>query len=127
MGNLKFGDIYTKDLDLIIQAPPVYNFPAKDLSTEHIPGRNGDLIIDNKCWQNVERTYSIAAVFRPNSNFIENAEKLIKFLTAKKGYQRLEDSYDPNRKDILKMARFQSYFLEPQLLLKILLGDLHYL
>ena len=38
MGNLKFGDVYTKDLDLIIQAPPVYNFPAKDLSTEHIPG-----------------------------------------------------------------------------------------
>ena len=105
MGNLKFGDVYTKDLDLIIQAPPVYNFPAKDLSTEHIPGRNGDLIIDNKCWQNVERTYSIAAVFRPNSNFIENCEKFIKFLTAKRGYQRLEDSYDPK---VFRMAQFKS-------------------
>ena len=73
MGNLKFGDIYTKDLDLIIQAPPVYNFPAKDVTIEHIPGRNGDLIIDNKCWQNVERTYSIASVFRPGTNFINNS------------------------------------------------------
>ena len=95
MGNLKFGDIYTKDLDLIIQAPPVYNFPAKDVTIEHIPGRNGDLIIDNKCWQNVERTYSIASVFRPGTNFINNSEKLIKWLTSTKGYQRLEDTYDP--------------------------------
>ena len=105
MGNLKFGDVYTKDLDLVIQAPPVYNFPAKDVTTEHIPGRNGDLTIDNKCWQNVERTYSLAAVFRPNSNFIENAEKLVKFLTAKSGYQRLEDSYDPK---VYRMAQFKS-------------------
>lgn len=105
MGNLRFGDIYTKDLDLVIQSEPTYTFPAKDVTVEHIPGRNGDLVIDNKSWQNVERVYSLASVFRPGTNFIENAEKIIKFLTDKKGYQRLEDSYDPN---VFRMAQFKS-------------------
>lgn len=105
MGNLKFGNIYTKDLDLIIQTEPIYVFPAKDITVEHIPGRNGDLIIDNKCWQNVERSYSIASVFRPGTNFISNAEKLIKFLTESKGYQRLEDTYDP---DVYRLAQYKN-------------------
>lgn len=105
MGNLKFGDVYTKDLDLVIQSEPTYNFPSKDVTTEHIPGRNGDLIIDNKCWQNTERSYSLVSVFRPGTNFITNAEKLIKFLSEKKGYQRLEDTYDPS---VFRMAEFKS-------------------
>lgn len=105
MGNLRFGDIYTKDLDLVIQSEPAYTFPAKEVTVEHIPGRNGDLVIDNKSWQNVERVYSLASVFRPGTNFIENAEKLVKFLTDKKGYQRLEDSYDPK---VYRMALFKN-------------------
>ena len=96
MGNFKFGEHSTKDFDLVIQTPPTYNFPEKDVTVEHIPGRNGDLIIDNNCWKNVERTYSVASVFGPGTDFISNSERLIKWLTSKKGYHRLEDSYDPN-------------------------------
>lgn len=95
MGNLIFNGVSTKDLGLVIQAPPVYTFPSRDLSTQHVPGRNGDLIIDNKCYNNVNREYSIATAFRPGTNFIGNAEKIIHWLTSAKGYCRLEDSYDP--------------------------------
>lgn len=105
MGNFKFGEHSTKDFDLVIQAPPTYNFPDKDVSKEHIPGRNGDLIIDNNCWKNTERTYSIASVFRPGTDFISNSERLIKWLTSYKGYHRLEDSYDP---DVYRLAEFSS-------------------
>ena len=103
MGNFKFGEHSTKDFDLVIQAPPTYNFPDKDVSKEHIPGRNGDLIIDNNCWKNTERTYSIASVFRPGTDFVSNSERLIKWLTSYKGYHRLEDSYDP---DVYRLAEF---------------------
>lgn len=95
MGNLIFNGISTKDLGLVIQAPPVYTFPSRDLSAQHVPGRNGDLLIDNKCYNNVTREYSIATAFRPGTNFIGNAEKIINWLTLAKGYCRLEDSYDP--------------------------------
>lgn len=104
MGNFKFGEHSTKDFDLVIQAPPTYNFPEKDVTVEHIPGRNGDLIIDNNCWKNTERTYSIASVFRPGTDFVSNSERLIKWLTLKEGYHRLEDSYDPN---VYRLASFK--------------------
>lgn len=105
MGNFKFGEHSTKDFDLVIQAPPTYNFPDKDVSKEHIPGRNGDLIIDNNCWKNTERTYSIASVFHPGTDFVSNSERLIKWLTSYKGYHRLEDSYDPN---VYRLAEFSN-------------------
>ncbi len=95
MGNLIFNSVSAEDLGLVIQAPPAYTFPAKDLSTTHVPGRNGDLILDNYCYNNVDRTYSIASVFRPGTGFIANSEKIIKWLTTPTGYCRLEDSYDP--------------------------------
>lgn len=95
MGNLIFNSISAEDLGLVIQAPPAYTFPSKDLSTTHVPGRNGDLILDNYCYNNVDRTYSIASVFRPGTGFIANSEKIIKWLTAPTGYCRLEDTYDP--------------------------------
>lgn len=105
MGNLKFGDVSTKDLDLIIQAPPLYEFPERDVRVEHIPGRNGDLIVDNDCYKNVTRTYSIASIIRPGTDFISNSAKLIGWLTSKAGYQRLEDSYDP---EVFRLATFNS-------------------
>lgn len=105
MGNFKFGDISTQDLGLIIQTPPTYNFPERDVTVEHIPGRNGDLIIDNKCWKNIERTYSVGMVFRPATDFVGNAEKLVKWLTQKRGYYRLEDSYEP---EVFRYAQFKN-------------------
>lgn len=105
MGNLIFNGISTEDLGLVIQAPPTYTFPAKDLSTSHVPGRNGDLILDNYCYNNVDRTYSLASVFRPGTNFIANSEKIIRWLTAPSGYCRLEDSYDPL---VYRMASFSA-------------------
>lgn len=105
MGNLIFDGVSTKDLGLVIQAPPAYTFPAKDLSTSHVPGRNGDLILDTYCYNNVDRTYSIASVFRPGTNFIANSEKIIRWLTSPSGYCRLEDTYDPL---VYRMAMFSA-------------------
>lgn len=105
MGNLKFGDKSTKDLGLVIQFKPNYTFPERDVQIEHIPGRNGDLMIDNGCYQNVTRTYSVAAIFNPAEGFVQSATKLVEWLTKQKGYQRLEDSYEP---EVYRKAMFNS-------------------
>ena len=91
MGNLIFNNISTEDLGLVIQAPPTYTFSSKDTSTQHVPGRNGDILIDNHSYNNVDRTYSIASVFRPGTEFIANSQKIIEWLMSAKGYCRLED------------------------------------
>lgn len=105
MGNLKFNGVATEDLGLVVQTPPVYTFPERDVDTEHVPGRNGDLVIDNGCYNNVTREYSLAIKFMPGTGFISNSEKITTWLKSTSGYARLEDSYDP---DVYRLARFSS-------------------
>lgn len=103
---LIFNDISSNDLGLVIQAPPTYEFPERDMSSTHIPGRNGDLVIDNNCYKNVTRSYSLAKGYTTVKHHVPNATAILEWLTSANGdYVRLEDSYDPT---VYRMARFYS-------------------
>ncbi len=95
MGKIIFNNISSEDLGLVVQTPPSYEFPAKDVESTHIIGRNGDIIIDNGSYKNVTRTYNVAAVFRKGTNFVQNVNRIIEWLYSSKGYARLEDTYEP--------------------------------
>ena len=69
----------------------------------HIPGRNGDLVIDNGSYQNVNRTYDIA-VGNVEKDFTELANRIAEWLHSASGYARLEDSYEP---EYYRMALFK--------------------
>ena len=64
MGTMIFNGISTVDLGVIIQTPPIYEFPVKRVDTVQIEGKNGDIIIDKNSFDNVSREYNIASVFR---------------------------------------------------------------
>ncbi len=96
MGIVSFNGVTTEDLDLIVQTPPVHAFSEKDSESYHVPGKNGDVIIDSGSYKNVERTYNIAAILKPNGgNFTQVARKITSWLMSAKGYARLEDTYEP--------------------------------
>lgn len=95
MGIVSFNGISTEDLGLIVQTSPVYTFPEKDAETYHVPGKNGDVVIDNNTYKNVERTYNFAAIFKQGDEFAAVARKITAWLNSAKGYARLEDSYEP--------------------------------
>lgn len=105
MGTVIFNGISTKDLGLVVQAPPSYDFPKKDYEVTHIPGRSGDIVIDKGSYQNSKRTYYLASVFRPGTSFVSNASEIVKWLTSASGYARLEDSYEP---DYFRLAMYNS-------------------
>jgi len=105
MGTLKFNGVTILDNDstftepkiegVVIQTPPLYEFPAKRVSTIQIQGRNGDIIMDKNSYENVLRSYNIASVFRAGETFVSRARELVDWLTSTNGYARLEDSYEP--------------------------------
>lgn len=106
MGNLKFNGKSTEDLGLVIQTPPSYTFPEKDISSVHIPGRNGDLYINTNSYKNVERTYSIAKGFRKGTKLYTNSQEILAWLTSSNGnYARLEDTYDD---EVYRLAVFNA-------------------
>ena len=65
--------------------------PEADRETIEIPGRNGDLIIDNERFKNFG--LEILAYFP--EGVVENARKAKEFIGSIKGYTRYEESTDP--------------------------------
>ena len=105
MGKFKFNGILSEDFGLVIQTPPTYVYPERDLTSSHIPGRNGDVIIDNNSYKNVERTYLIAKAFMKGTTYYSNFQVILDWLNSAKGsYARLEDSYDD---EVYRLASFQ--------------------
>lgn len=105
MGEMIFNNISTIDMGVVIQAPPVYEFPTRDYTVTHVPGKSGDILINHGSYQNVRRTYYLAAIFKADSSFVKSANEIVSWLMSAKGYTRLEDSYEP---DYYRLAMFRN-------------------
>ena len=93
MGVIIFNGIPSTNYGIHVETPPVYATPERDYEVVHIPGRNGDLVIDKGSYQNVTRKYSIS-VGEIDGNFTTLAAGVSEWLHSASGYARLEDSYE---------------------------------
>ena len=98
---LTFGGKSLKDFDVYISGNGTYNAPERDRKTVAIPGRNGDLTIDNGRFKNVTIKYPAFIV----RDFDTNVGALRDYLLSFTGYARLEDTYHP---DEYRMARYNN-------------------
>lgn len=98
---LTFGGKSLKDFGVYISGNGTYNAPERDRKTVAIPGRNGDLTIDNGRYKNTVIKYPAFIV----RDFDQNIEALRDYLLSFTGYERLEDTYHP---DEYRMARYNS-------------------
>jgi len=95
MGCVTFNGIQSQDLHIQVEAPPEYETPERDYDVQHVPGRNGDIVQDNGSYKNVDRPYKIA-IGSFDETYTVMANRISKWLHAKSGYGRLEDSYEPD-------------------------------
>ena len=103
MGIIIFNNKSSADCRIQVAHPPGYAYPERDYTITHIPGRNGDIMQDNGCYKNVERTYEVS-FDAPNEDFATYANAVSAWLHSTTGYARLEDSYEPN---YYRMATYQ--------------------
>lgn len=99
---LSFDNKNSKDFHLYLSGPAVYNSPSADVSSTSVPGRNGDLILENakpgqRRYSNVDITYE--AFFFDGLPAKTAAVK--SWLLSPVGYRNLQDTYDP---DFFRMA-----------------------
>ena len=86
-----------KDLCALVQTKNIFSSPAPDLSALEIPGRSGDLILNNNRFKNIDVQYTCAIILTKGNTFAEAARKIRAALLATVGeYKRLADSYDAN-------------------------------
>lgn len=97
-----FNGVSSLDKGIHVEHPPGYTLPEKDYNIVHVPGRNGDIVIDTKSYKNVTRSYEIA-MGDPKMDFQTISDVISEWLCSVSGYARLEDSYEP---DYYRMAMY---------------------
>lgn len=72
-------------------AQNTFNAPKRSVTKYTIPGRNGDLIKDNGCFENISVAYTIVC----KNRFESLADSISAWLKSPTSYCRLEDSHHP--------------------------------
>ena len=100
---LTFGDVDTRQFDVGIYGDKLAMAPERDQEFIKIPGRDGDLIIDNGRYNNITVSYKAYIINDYNANIrgLRNA------LISKKGYERLQDTINPEEFRLAKAIPFE--------------------
>ena len=96
MHNFYFGGKWLSYFGGRITQAPQHEIPVRDVSTVEIPCRDGDVLLDNGRWQNVEFEREIS--FLPYLSELSAkhlARAVIEWLTLNQGYQKYKDTYNP--------------------------------
>lgn len=80
------------DYGVYIGGQGTYNAPQRDIKKVSIPGRNGDLIMDNGRFLNIQVSYPIVVM----DEFRDKTDAIRAWLSKPVTYARLEDTYHPD-------------------------------
>lgn len=97
---ISFAGVDSTEFNIGISGSGTFDAPERDIEQISVPGRNGDLLIDNKRFKNMPITYPAFI----SKNFQQNFDAFKAFMLKNVGYQRLEDTYHPN---YFRMAEFR--------------------
>ncbi len=89
-----FNGVSSLEYDLFIRSKGTYNAPERDVTYQSIPGKNGDLLIDNGRYKNISIPYKVALLPASHADIAERSRKIKRWLLGSVGYYRLSDSYD---------------------------------
>lgn len=98
-----FNGKSSADFGVWISGSGTFDAPARDITTETVPGRNGLVTFDNGRFENTELTYPafISRRFQPR------VDGFRAWLLSQRGYLRLEDTYHP---DEYRLAMYRGGF-----------------
>jgi phage-related protein len=101
--NIRFGDIDFSGDGAYIWGAGEYSAPSRSVDFIEVPGRNGDLVIDNGNYNNIKARFSVVIT----RDVEKNTDRLKYLLYSQKGYQKL---YDSDMKGFYRMACFSDGF-----------------
>lgn len=103
MPKIKFGEIDFSGDGSFIWGSGQFSAPSRSVDMITVPGRNGELIVDNGHYNNITGHYSVAIM----GDVPKNTDRLKHLLYSQKGYKRL---YDSDLRGYYRIAAFNSGF-----------------
>lgn len=94
-GYVTFNGLPSYNYGILVEHPPGYRIAERDYEYIHVPGRNGDLIIDKGSYKNVNRDYDIAFGSEVQ-DYQDMAMRVSEWLHSASGYAMLYDTYEPD-------------------------------
>ena len=86
----------SSDLDTYIAGEGTFNAPERVYTMQNIPGRNGQIALDEGRFENYELKYPAFIFTSAGADFRRKISDLRNVLLSKKGYKRLTDTYHPD-------------------------------
>lgn len=102
---ITWDGITSDSLNCIVERYPIYTVPRRKQSAISVPGRNGDLLLQQQAYSNYIQAYDVyLSGPRNGSKMPEVAQAVAAWLNAG-GYRKLVDDYTPGS---YRMAFFQA-------------------
>ena len=89
---LTFAGRASYDFGIHISGEALFDAPKKKYKSEQIPGRNGDLLLEEDAFENITVKYPSGII----KNMPSRIKEFINYAGSLPGYQRLEDTYNPD-------------------------------
>ena len=102
-GLIVFGGEASSDFGMVVAEAPTFERPTRKATTYTVPGRNGAVIFQQDAWDDVVRSYEVWLANSKGQNIVETVNAFEAWLNSLKGYQRLEDSFEP---EVFRLAYF---------------------
>lgn len=94
--SLTFDGINSLEYGVYITGEAVYNAPKRAVEMVAIPGRNGDLAIDQGRYENIEATYPAGIFADTQEEFAAKMRTFRNLLVSRYNYVRITDDYHPD-------------------------------
>ena len=95
MNYFEYNGVKSSDMGLRIKSKNVYSSPKFDSQFVSVPGRNGDLIVSNNRYENIQISYNVFLSAKTVDELSEKLRKVKSWLYSQPtGYHNLTDSYD---------------------------------
>lgn len=91
----QFAGKSSDEFYLTVEKLPAIVAPEKKYTTISVPGRNGDLHVEENAFQNYVQSYE-CYLHAPDHTAVEVAHAIKAWLLGSSGQQILKDTYDPN-------------------------------
>ena len=89
-----YDGIDSLDYDLYITSGSVYDAPERVVDMIKVPGRNGNLAIDQGRFENIDVEYNVYTKDRSQTSFAQNIRDFRNELCSRHEYLRLTDDYN---------------------------------
>lgn len=101
-GLIVYGGETSSDYGIVVGEVPSFDKPNKRSNVFNVQGRNGSIIIQDGSFDDVTRSYKVW-IAEDNNDLADKVNAVSAWLYSKSGYQRLEDSFEP---DVFRLAYY---------------------